>query len=69
MSFDDLTRQEQKIAWMLAQGYTHKQIQEELSIAPTTVKTHAKNIYAKLGLTRQKNPKIRLISLFWKGKE
>jgi predicted ATPase/DNA-binding SARP family transcriptional activator/DNA-binding CsgD family transcriptional regulator len=47
---DILTRREQEIAALLAQGLTNRQIASKLSISGRTVETHARNILGKLGL-------------------
>jgi DNA-binding NarL/FixJ family response regulator len=50
-----LTSQEQRIISMIRQGMTNDKIAEQLYIAPTTVKTHRRNIRKKLGLAGAKN--------------
>lgn len=56
----DLTAREQEIATMLARGRNGTYIQERLVISRNTVKTHARHIYAKLGIHSQQE----LIDLF-----
>jgi DNA-binding CsgD family transcriptional regulator len=46
-----LTRREREIVEQLAAGCTNAEIAERLTIAPTTVRKHLENIYAKLGVT------------------
>jgi ATP/maltotriose-dependent transcriptional regulator MalT len=46
-----LTSQEQRIASMIRLGLTNDDIAKRLHIAPTTVKTHRRNIRKKLGIT------------------
>ena len=46
-----LTRRETSIARLLAQGYTNRQIAEELGLSVRTAETHRANIMSKLGLT------------------
>lgn len=48
-----LTRMEYKVALLVAQGLTNKQIVTELVISDRTVQTHLTNIYAKLNLTNR----------------
>lgn len=48
-----LSDREYEILILLAQDYSHKEIADQLFIAPTTVDTHKKNIMTKLGI---KNP-------------
>ena len=43
-----LTRRETGILFMIANGWSNKQIAQSLGIAPETVKSHAKNIFVKL---------------------
>jgi DNA-binding CsgD family transcriptional regulator len=50
-----LTSQELRIISMIRQGMTNDEIADQLYIAPTTVKTHRRNIRKKLGLTGAKN--------------
>ncbi|HVV64245.1 MAG TPA: LuxR C-terminal-related transcriptional regulator [Rhizomicrobium sp.] len=44
-----LTGQEMRVLEALAQGRSNKEIGRELGLSPNTVKTHAANLYAKLG--------------------
>jgi predicted ATPase/DNA-binding CsgD family transcriptional regulator len=46
-----LTRREQQVAELVAQGLTNKQIAARLVIAQRTAESHVENILAKLGLT------------------
>jgi DNA-binding CsgD family transcriptional regulator len=45
-----LTRREQEIIDVLAEGCSNTEIAERLTIAPGTVRKHLENIYAKLGV-------------------
>ena len=45
-----LTPQEDRIAQLVAQGHTNRQIAAHLWISPKTLETHLSHIYAKLGL-------------------
>jgi len=49
-SYDTLTRREQEIMALLAQGLSNKQIAEKLFISPKTVENHRSNILRKLNL-------------------
>jgi len=49
-SYDTLTRREQEILVLLAQGLSTKQIAEKLFISPKTVENHRSNILCKLNL-------------------
>ena len=44
-----LTDREREVLAALASGWSHTEIAERLSIAPTTVKTHISNILTKIG--------------------
>jgi two-component system, NarL family, response regulator NreC len=46
-----LTRREAGVAKLLAQGYTNRQIAEELGLSVRTAETHRANIMDKLGVT------------------
>ena len=43
-------RESQILAWV-ARGKTNREVAELLWIAPTTVRKHLENVYAKLGVT------------------
>jgi len=45
-----LTEREAEIVALLLKGYTRRDIGEQLTIAPETVKTHLRNIRLKFGL-------------------
>ena len=44
----NLTKREKSVALLLKDGYTYKEIGEQLHITPRTVKAHASHIYEKL---------------------
>jgi DNA-binding CsgD family transcriptional regulator len=48
-----LTRREREIVDQLAAGRSNADIAERLTIAPTTVRKHLENIYAKLGVSNR----------------
>lgn len=58
---EKLTKREQEVAHLLAQGYTLEKVAEKLSIAITTVKTHKNTLYDKLGLMRGKGYSQRVV--------
>ncbi|HET7759684.1 MAG TPA: LuxR C-terminal-related transcriptional regulator [Gaiellaceae bacterium] len=47
----DLTPREHQILAWVARGKTNREVAELLWIAPTTVRKHLENVYAKLGVT------------------
>jgi DNA-binding CsgD family transcriptional regulator len=47
---DALTRREREVAQLAAQGYTAREIGEQLHIGERTVETHVANVCSKLGL-------------------
>ena len=49
----DLTPREQEILLLLAQNYRAPYIAERLVVSQSTVKTHMRNLYAKLGVHSQ----------------
>jgi DNA-binding NarL/FixJ family response regulator len=46
-----LTRREEEVAALVAQGLTNRYIATELSISERTVATHVRKILSKLGLS------------------
>lgn len=48
--FNQLTERESEIAALLLKGKTYRMISQELRVSENTVKTHVKNIYAKVGV-------------------
>ena len=54
-AISSLSLREWKIACLIKQGMSNEEISAKLYIAPTTVKTHRRNIRKKLGLTGTKN--------------
>ena len=49
----DVSTREREIIALLVKGLSNREIAEMLFISPNTVKTHIKNIYAKLGVTNR----------------
>jgi len=58
-----LSRREQTILEMIAQGLSNKRIAQSLGIAPETVKSHAKSIFAKLGTRTRAEAVARAASI------
>lgn len=48
--FDLLTRREQQVAELLADGSSHKQAARQLGVAPATVRNQTRSIYSKMGV-------------------
>jgi DNA-binding CsgD family transcriptional regulator len=58
-----LTRRERQILGWVARGKTNPEIAEILWIAPTTVRRHLENIYAKLGVHTRTAAATRLLGI------
>ena len=54
-----LTRREAEVLPLLAQGATNRQIAVALGIGVETVRTHARNIYRKLGVSSRSELVVR----------
>lgn len=52
-SFDQLSLQERRIYGRVAEGWSNKEIAEELNLAVQTVKNYVHSIFSKLGLQRR----------------
>jgi DNA-binding NarL/FixJ family response regulator len=63
-STDELTAREKDVLRLIAQGYTNRQIGEELSISVRTVEGHRANIQDKLDL----HSRVELIRFARKNK-
>ncbi|HUS43403.1 MAG TPA: response regulator transcription factor [Ilumatobacteraceae bacterium] len=50
---DDLTTQERRIFDLIGEGYTNRQIAQEMYLAEKTVKNYVSNLLAKLGMARR----------------
>ena len=50
----ELTPREAEVLALLQDGHTNSQIADELSIGIETVRTHARNIYRKLGIASRR---------------
>ena len=56
----DLTRKEEDVLVLIAKGLSYPQICEQLVLSPNSIKTHARNIYRKLGVS-SKQEAIQLV--------
>ena len=50
---EDLTSQERRIFDLIGEGYTNRQIAQEMYLAEKTVKNYVSNLLAKLGMSRR----------------
>ena len=48
-----VSEREAEIVSLLVEGLSNQEIAKKLFISPNTVKTHIKNIYAKLGVSNR----------------
>lgn len=48
-----LTQREWQVLGLIYSGYSNEQIAGELDVAPTTIKTHIRNLYQKLGVVHR----------------
>ena len=48
-----LTPRETEILSLIAEGMSNKEMAEKLFVSPSTIKTHTKNIFKKLGVRRR----------------
>jgi LuxR family maltose regulon positive regulatory protein len=54
-----LTPRECEILDLIAEGQSNKAIARQLSLGPETVKSHLKNVFAKLGVERRTQAVLR----------
>lgn len=47
---EGLTPQELKVLKLVGEGHSNRQIAEKMQVAPSTVRSHLKHLYSKLGL-------------------
>ena len=50
LPYDRLTRREREVLQLIAEGFSNKQVADQLGIATRTAETHRANIMAKLGI-------------------
>ncbi|WP_255199457.1 LuxR C-terminal-related transcriptional regulator [Photobacterium damselae] len=48
-----LTQREWQVLGLIYSGYSNEQIASELDVAATTIKTHIRNLYQKLGIANR----------------
>jgi DNA-binding NarL/FixJ family response regulator len=63
---NQLTRREQEVLGLMAEGYTNSAIAQHLSVSERTVESHVNNIFSKLNLTSEvtHNPRVMAVLLF-----
>lgn len=61
-----LTRREQEVLGLMAEGYTNSAMAQRLSVSERTVESHVNNIFSKLDLTSEvtHNPRVMAVLLF-----
>jgi DNA-binding NarL/FixJ family response regulator len=60
---DPLSAREREVLLLLARGYTNREIAEQLTITPHTVKVHVEHILAKLEVSDRTQAAVRAIEL------
>jgi ATP/maltotriose-dependent transcriptional regulator MalT len=60
---EPLTAREQEVLRLLAAGLSNKEIAERLVLSEGTIKTHAHNLYGKLGVKSRAQAIARATSL------
>lgn len=63
---NELTRREQEVLRLMAEGYTNSSMAQRLSLSERTVESHVNNIFSKLNLTSEvtHNPRVMAVLLF-----
>jgi DNA-binding NarL/FixJ family response regulator len=63
---NDLTKREQEVLRLMAEGYTNSAIAQRISVSERTVESHVNNIFSKLNLTSEvtHNPRVMAVLLF-----
>jgi DNA-binding CsgD family transcriptional regulator len=59
-----LTRRENEILALLADGATNQGIADRLTVSKRTVDAHVRSLFAKLGVAGEGNPRVRAASLW-----
>jgi len=63
MKYMNLTPKEIRVAYLIKEGKTTKEIGEMMAVSPRTIETHRKNIRRKLGIDKKKgNLRSRLLT-------
>lgn len=53
LKLSPLTQREWQVLGLIYTGYTNEQIANQLNVAPTTIKTHIRNLYQKFNITNR----------------
>lgn len=53
LKISPLTQREWQVLGLIYSGYSNEQISDELQVATTTIKTHIRNLYQKLGVANR----------------
>ena len=63
MIAESLSGRERNVLELIGHGQSNKEIARDLGVTPETVKSHVKNIFAKLGVQRRAQAVSRAQSL------
>jgi DNA-binding CsgD family transcriptional regulator len=58
LRWETLTRRQQEIALLIHAGHTYFQIAQQLSLGRETIRTHARTIYKKMGVSGKKELRV-----------
>ncbi len=53
LKISPLTQREWQVLGLIYSGYSNEQISDELQVATTTIKTHIRNLYQKIGVANR----------------
>ena len=57
-----LTAQQERIARLVAEGATNREVAQELHLSPRTIDHHLRNVFARLGV-RSRTELARLVAM------
>lgn len=64
-----LTKQEQRVLKLIAEGKTNKEIASDIFVSEKTVRNHVSNILNKLGLSNRTQAAALMLRSFWKTQQ
>ena len=64
-SLQQLTKREKEVLFLMISGLSIREIAEELSLAPSTVKTHSLNLYGKMDVNNRTSAIMKAIESNW----